>query len=172
MQIRTSSAAVLAASVLAVATACQPAAEQDGQQGAAVDTAAVMSALDSLRTTYEEAFAAGDVATMASTFTEDAIFSEPGAAPVTGRSTIREAMEEAPPPEGATLSLRPTETRVLTNDLVYEMGTGTVTFTPEGADEAQEMESSYLVILARTADGWKVSREVVSPNQPPSEGEM
>jgi uncharacterized protein (TIGR02246 family) len=171
MQIRKSLAFVLAGALLGVTAACQPPADQEGMEAAAVDTAAILDAFDEVRADYEEAFDAGDFAGVASHYTGDAVASFPGAPPVTGRAGIQSAMEETTP-EGATVTIEPSETRVLSNDVAYDFGTSTQSFTPEGADEPVESTSSYLVILNRTANGWKISRAVVSPNEPPSDGEM
>lgn len=163
---------VLAMSLLAATIACEPAAQQDGEQAAAVDTAAILATFDSLRTSFEEAFAAGDLATMVSYYDENAVLSEPGVPPLTGRQAIRSYFEENALPEGATLEIEPTVTRVLTNDWVYEMGVGTMRFTPEGADEAQEMPNSFLAVFHRTPDGWKIVNEVLGSNAPPPSGDM
>lgn len=165
MQIRKLMPPVLTVAVLAVTAACQPADQQDDQQAAAVDTAAIMATFDDLRSEFEEAFSAGEAATMASQFTQDAIYAQPGAPPVTGRSEIRSSLEEEGPPEGATVSIQPTRTQVISADWAYEMGVSTVSFTPEGADQAQETSNTYLVVLHRTDDGWKLAAEALSPHQ-------
>lgn len=163
---------VFAAALLFLTAACQPPDQEVDEQAAAVDTAAILATFDSLRSSFEAAFAAGDVATMASYYDADAVLSEPGVAPLGGRDEIRSFFEENAAPEGATLEIDPTVTRVLTNDWAYEMGVGTVRFTPEGADEALEMRSSFLAVFHRTPDGWKIVNEVLGSNQPPPSGDM
>lgn len=148
------------------ATACQP--QGQGQrQHAAVDTAAIKAELDSLRSAYEKAYNAGDFQTISEVPHMDMIYSPPGRPPIRGRDSIV-AYEEQMRPEGATLELQPIETRVLTGEWVYEMGTGTVTFTPEGADTTQSMKTTYLAVFRRTPDGWKTYREALSAHAAPS----
>lgn len=171
MQNRTSLTVVLVGALLGVTVACQPPADQQPEQAAAVDTAAILASFDEVRADYAAAFDDGDFAGVASHYAEDAVASFPGAPPVTGRAAIQSAMEETTP-EGATLTIEPSETQILSNDVAYDVGLSTQSFTPEGADEPTESTSSYLVILNRTADGWKITRGVVSSNEPPSDGEM
>lgn len=47
------------------------------------------------------------------------------------------------------------------------IGTATLSFTPEGADEAVRMGTTYLAVFHRTEAGWKIAREALSANQPP-----
>lgn len=149
------------------ALACQPpAAETEGTAEAAVDTAAIMAELDSMRTAYEEAVAAGDVDAQAAIFAPDAHYSTPGSPPVQGREAIRAAIEAGTPP-GATLSIEPIETRIMSPDWLYEYGTGTFSFTPEGAEEPVEMASTYLVVFQRTTEGWRIRAESLSSEGPP-----
>lgn len=157
---------VAAATVLAVlALACQPADQQtDGQ--AAVDTASIEAAFESMRTSFEAAVKAGDSERQAAIYTEDAIYSPPMEPPVRGRDSIRAALERTTPP-GATLEIRPIDLTILGPDRVYEYGVATLTFTPPGADEPASMSSTYFALFRRTADGWRIAREVLNLNQPP-----
>lgn len=144
--------------------ACQPQAEE-ADQGAAADTAEIVASVDSLRSAYEEAFNAGEWQRLETMVTEDAIIVSPGGA-------VRDSLQgtAGPPyPEGATLEITAAETRVLSADWAYDMGTGVLTWTPEGADEARTLSDTYLVLLRRTPDGWKVHREVAS-SRPLPEG--
>lgn len=173
----TRTTSLLAALALSVgAAACQPPAPEgeggeaamDTGQETAVDTAAIMAELDSMRTAFEEAVAAGDFEAQAAIYASDAIYSEPGLPPVRGRDSIRTALERGTPP-GATLEIEPMETRILGPDWLYEMGTGTITFTPEGAAEPVSGSSTYLVLFRRTAEGWRIHREALSADEPPPE---
>lgn len=136
--------------------ACQP--QGQGPATTAVDTAAVLSSMDSLRSAYQQAVAEDDFERLDELVAEDARIVQAGGA---AWDSVR-ADSEGPFPPGATLEINPIETRVLSADWVYELGTSTLTYTPEGADEARTVENSYLVLLHRTADGWKVYREVAS----------
>lgn len=158
--------AFLALALSVGALACQPPAEEEGVPETAVDTAAITATLDSMRSAYEEAVSAGDFDAQAGIYAPDAIYSVPGRPPVEGRSAIRALIEETTPP-GATLQIEPMDFRVLGPDWLYEIGTGTFSFTPEGAEEAVQATSSYLVVFHRTEEGWRVQAESVSANEPP-----
>lgn len=153
-----------AAAVIGTA-ACQPQTAQQTEE-AAVDTAAIHAELDSIRSAFEEHFAAGDADAMAALYAEDAIYSHPGLPAVQGRDSIRAVISRTHPP-GGTIEIQPTDVMVLGPDVVYEFGTGTVSFTPPDAEEAVTMESTYSALLRRTADGWRLAREALSANSPP-----
>lgn len=144
--------------------ACQPQGQQ-GQQSA-VDTAAIKADLDSVRSAYVEAYNAGDFKTTADVPHPNMIYSPPGRPPIRGRDSIV-AYERASRPPGATIDLQPIETRVLSGEWVYEIGTSTIRYTPEGADSPRSMEATYLAIFRKTPDGWKTYRESISANGPP-----
>lgn len=163
----TKTAFTLAAAGLVALAACQPQDGPAGEADAAVDTAAAMAGIDSLRSGYAEAVAAADWQTLGGMVTGDALMVGAGAA---DWDSLRAAAGDAPFPPGATLEITPHETRLLAEDWAYEMGTGTVTWTPEGADEPRTVSDTYLVILHRTADGWKVHREVASSTPLPEPG--
>lgn len=166
---------LMSAAVLVALAACQPQdgemadgqAADDGDAAAAVDTAAIEAGLDSLRSAYVRAVDEEDWETLGTLTTEDAVLVSPGGA---DRDSLREAAGDAPFPPGASLEIEPWETRVLSPDWAYEIGTGTITWTPEGADEPRTLRDTYLVLLQRTDDGWKLHREVAS-SRPLSERE-
>ena len=165
--------AVAAVVVVAVASAaCQSQDEAGGsgaEAGTAVDTAAVMAAFDSMRSGFEELVAAGDFDAQAAVYTSDAVYSPPMAPPARGRDSIRAALERTTPP-GATLDIQPMEIRMLGPDWAYEYGTSTLSFTPRGAEQPVSMNSTYFALFRRTADGWRIAREVLNLNQPPPGG--
>lgn len=142
--------------------ACQP----QTQDRATVDTTAVLSAVDSIRTAFEEAVKAGDFEKQAAAYATEGILSAPLAPPAEGRDSIQAALHRITPP-GATLDLQPIDTRVLGPHWVYEYGIGTLSFTPEGASAPQKTRSTYFALLRRTSAGWKVYREALSLNHPP-----
>lgn len=150
--------------------ACQPQPERQAEQATAVDTAQVTAALDSLRAAFLDAYETGDVKTIASLWADEGITSGPGTPPVRGRDSIRALIERDPALGRATTQISPVDVRVLGHDWAYEMGVLTVRFTPEGTDEQQTVEISYLAMIHRTPDGWKYYREAYNLNQQPPEG--
>lgn len=177
MQIRKSLTSVLAAGFLALTAACQPAAQDGGmqedgmQEEAAVDTAAITATFDSMRVAFETAYADADFETMASFYATDATASFPGTPVLSGRDAIRSALEQGHV-EGARLSIEPGDVRIVNADWIYEMGTGTMTFTPEGAEEPQQATSTHLAVFHRTPQGWKIVNEVIGSNAAPPSSEM
>lgn len=150
-------------------TACEPAERQQARQPA-VDTAEVTATLDSLRSAFLDAYEAGDAEAIASLWAEDGVTSGPGAPPVRGRDSIRALVSRDPALGEATAEIAPLDVRVLNRDWAYEMGVLTVQFTPEGADQQQSVEMSYLAVLHRTPAGWKYYREAYNLDQPPKSG--
>lgn len=165
MNVRHSTVAAAGLALLLGAVACQPQAAKQGDGGAAVDTAAILASLDSLRSGFEDAFNAGDYETAASFVHPEMIYSPPGHPPIRGRDSVI-AYDRRAFPAGASIEIEPIDTRILSGEWAYDYGISTVTFTPEGADEAQSVETTYLVIVRKTDDGWKVYRESLSSNAP------
>ena len=77
------------------------------------------------------------------------------------------AARGAPFPPGATIRIKPIEVVALNREWAYEFGTSVTTYTPEGADTAQQLRDTYLVLFRNTGDGWKAYREVASAAAPP-----
>lgn len=161
----------LALGLAVAALACQPQGGQQTAERTAVDTAAVEAAFDSMRSAFEAAVKAGDFDRQAAVYADDAIYSPPMAPPARGRDSIRAVLQRTTPP-GATLDIQPMDLTILGPDRAYEYGIGTLTFTPPGADQPVSMESTYFALFRRTADGWKITREVLNMNAPPPGGKM
>ena len=158
--------AVVSLTALSLVAACQPA-EQAGTPEAAVDTAAVEAAIDSLRQAYITAYNAGETGRLASLYTEDAAFLPADAPVVSGREAIRAAMEEqlAPAP---TLEVNPREVNPLSADWTQAAGTYRVAVQPEGAAEPQVVQGSYLLLLRRTPEGWRLFRHAANYDMLPT----
>lgn len=143
---------------------CQP---QPSPQ-TSVDAAAVKAELDSLRSVYEEAYAKGNLENAVRAVAHSEVTYSPPFHPVIrGRDSAIAHEKQAWPP-GATLDVDPMEVRVLSPEWVYEFGTATVSFTPEGEKGAQSTESTYLILFRKTDEGWRSYRESISSNQLPS----
>lgn len=164
-----------AVAVVASMTACQPAGEQQatggeaGQTAEAVDTASAMAALDSVRSAFVEAYSDGEFSRVSPFVHPEIIYSPAGSPPIRGRDSVI-AHDQRNVPSGATFELEPIDTHVVNDEWAFEIGTSTVTFTPQGADEETSMQSSYLVVLRNTGDGWQLYREVGGSDQPPGGG--
>ncbi|HVF30025.1 MAG TPA: DUF4440 domain-containing protein, partial [Pyrinomonadaceae bacterium] len=121
----------------------------------------VISALGELAETIKLAYATNDVDLYISGFDEDAIVSMPGVPPVRGHSGLRSLFVSRPDlPPGATFTVEPLELQVLSPDWAYAFGTDTLRFA-DGSIQTM----TFLVLIRKTADGWKTFRETVSADQ-------
>lgn len=149
--------------------ACQASTQLTSGEGVAVDTAAIKASIDSLAAVVMRAHETGDAELFASTWAEDGMMSAPGSAPIRGVDSIVADFRRRPPlPSGATMAIYPTEMKVMSAEWVYVLGTDTLTSTPEGAGTPIKEAFTFLVIIRKTANGWRSYREVLSANQPPS----
>ncbi|HKY60731.1 MAG TPA: SgcJ/EcaC family oxidoreductase [Gemmatimonadota bacterium] len=159
---------VMATGLLA---ACQTEpAEQTGatEEAAVPDAASVQAEIEAIDDRFEQALLAGDAATLATFYTDDAIALPPGAPRAEGRAAIQELFAswfaEVPAPEGFTLTtddLRVAES----GDIAYEVGTYTSRGTsPEG--EAYDETGKYLVVWKNVDGEWKVDRDIWNGDAP------
>jgi uncharacterized protein (TIGR02246 family) len=111
----------------------------------------------------------GDAELFASTWARDGIMATPGSPAVHGRDSIVEVFRRRPPlPPGSSMTIHPTEMRILSPEWAYVFGVDTLSYTPEGAAEAVTETLTFLVLVRKTAEGWQTYREVLSANQPHS----
>jgi ketosteroid isomerase-like protein len=121
----------------------------------------IMSALGRLADDIKRAYATNDGDLYLSAFDDDAIVSMPGAPPARGHAALRALFENRPPlPPGATFTVEPLEIDPLSADWAYAYGTDTIALSD---DSKQTM--TFLVLIRKTADGWKTFREVLSADQ-------
>lgn len=146
--------------------ACQQSVQHQGEGAGAVDTAAVRAALDSLRSEGEQAYREDDIGRVADSFHPELIYSPVASPPIRGPDSAV-AFENQNMVLGATFDYEPIETRVLTDRWAYQLGTSTLRFTAEGAQEYQPLTATYLDVFRKTDDGWKVYRSVISSNELP-----
>jgi uncharacterized protein (TIGR02246 family) len=157
---------VITVSVAAGLMACRPQDQPSSGQSTAVDTAAILAAIDSLGAIVERADETGDAELYASTWTEDAVISMPGSPPVHGRDAIVADFRRRPPfPRGARFTIHPGEIRILSGEWAYVFGVDSLTYTPERAAEPVAETSTFLVLIRKTPEGWQGYREVIGANQ-------
>lgn len=106
---------------------------------------------------WMDAFTAGDAATLASLYSEDALLLAPGAEPIEGREAIQAywqtAMDATP---GATAQLTTREVHAMGNGVAVEVGA----FVLTDADGGHLDHGKYVVVWKRTDDGWKLARDI------------
>ncbi len=144
MRILGSITAVLASAMLLVS----PAAAQDQ---------ALQQQVEELQSRYEQAWVAGDADTVASLFTEDAIYWPVSGGSFEGRDAIREAVGEGAQPQSAEISSTHTERM---GDLVFDVGTFSITL-PEAQGGA--MEGEYAAVSEESGDGLAIHRLIGFP---------
>jgi uncharacterized protein (TIGR02246 family) len=149
---------------------CQPAEQDQTGETAALDTATVRGAIDTIRQDYLEAYNGGDAAALAGFYTEDAVFIPADAPPVDGREAIRAHWEDLLA-AGPTLEVESHEVIPLSPSWVSSGGSYRVTVTPEGAEEQMTVRGSYFLLFRNTAEGWKLFRHTASYDSvPPAPG--
>ena len=131
----------------------------------AAEQASIRTEIDQLRAKYEAAVASGTAEALTPLLAEGAVMVQPGAP---DWNAMAAAAKGAPFPPGATIAIKPIEVVALSREWAYEFGTSITTYTPEGADTAQQLRDTYLVLFRNTGDGWKAYREVASAAAPPS----
>ncbi len=130
------------------------------------DSDAIMASLIELAETVKTAYRTNDADLYASTLTEDAMVSMPGAPPVHGREALKAAfMSRAPLPPGATFVVDPEELEILSHEWAYALGTDTLTIPGSGDAPPVVQKITFMVLLHNTPEGWKTFREVLSSNQ-------
>lgn len=149
--------------LLGACRAAVPAAEGSAAAAATStpsDSAGAHAAIDAVNANLVAAMTKGDGAGMASHYTDDAVFMNPGAPSIVGRAAIGEML--AGMMGSATLtnvSIR-TERLLVSGDLAIENGRYAWTVTPKGAP-AMPDSGKYLTVWQKQADGsWKVIRDI------------
>lgn len=163
------SVALVMAVAMSTLAGCQPVGQGDAGQ-TAVDTAAILSAADSIRNTYEEAFNAGDTATLRDLLAPDVVYLPPQGRPITDREQLLSVLTKVMARSGS-VSINSEQVKILGRDAVVEHGTETITGSSPNADTVQRRRSGFIVVLERTADGWKLARSASNwLDGPPSSG--
>jgi len=118
----------------------------------------VRKAVDKVLIRWVEGLRQGDVAAVNALYTEDAIQLPPNKEIIRGREKIKEFHSEGIQMgfEDAVLTGRELS---VNGDIAYEIGNYTEKFHPKGK-EFIEVKGKYLVIYKKTADGWKIHREI------------
>lgn len=141
--------AVLFAIVLAIGLA---ACAQLGLLTGTPSTSEVMREVSQVRAQFESAYGQGDAQALASLYTQDARFLPSDNPTLRGRAEIRSYFQTFfDQMASQSITITPSESDA-SGDLVYEWGTYTVSFTPQGGSSMTD-QGRYTVILERQADG-------------------
>ncbi len=147
-----------------VSTACQPPAQEPAGLSEE-DVAAIRAGYEP----FAQAVLAGDWATVAGFYAEDAVFMPPNEPAVEGRAAIQ-AWHEALPPMTQFI-LRPIEIDGR-GDFAYARATHSIIFTPEGAPEPIRDIGKIVSIFQKQPDGsWLTVVDIFNSDHPlPEEG--
>lgn len=150
-------AVALALSLPACMRASSPAEETQAE---------VEAAIADFNRQYLEAINTGDIVALADLTTEDHMMISSGAAPMTGKQALVDAMAGAFERFDFDESWTPLET-VASGDVAYQRGTFVVNATPKAGGEAVHMEGNFLRIYRRQPDGrWFMTRDNFNGDEP------
>jgi ketosteroid isomerase-like protein len=120
------------------------------------DLSQVKANIEKMNETYDKAFVSGDYATMNSFYTDDAIMLPSYQPMIKGKDAILES-DKKDMGTMKTQSFKTTPTDVYgSGDMVYEIGTYEITFTPPNTTTAMNDHGKYLNIWQKQGDTWKI----------------
>ncbi len=157
--------------VASLGLACQqePATEQASETDPAIDAAAVTEAIAAKDQAFAAAMVAGDVATVASQYTDDAILLPPGGPRVEGAAAIQETfaswIEEGGTPASMTLT---SDDVTVTAAGDYAHAVGTWTMSGPAPDGSEWSDNGKFVAVWKNVDGdWKMAADIWNSDNPP-----
>lgn len=113
--------------------------------------------IDHTLDTFVTAFNAGDGATVASLYTQDASLLPPDSAPVVGRAAIKDFWQGAIDAGMKLAKLQPTEVESR-GDTAYEVGEFTLVVPTE--DGTADVHGKYIVVWKRDGHTWQLHRDI------------
>ncbi|MGH7501700.1 MAG: YybH family protein [Longimicrobiales bacterium] len=154
-----------------VVAGCEPQADEEGMaENAASEVAATSgdeAAIDELRAAYAQHFNLHHAPVVAEMYGDSAVALLADGAVLEGKAAIATWLEESMAVTPA-LELTSNEMRVF-GDHAVDIGSYTLQTTPPGGTAASS-GGSYLSVLERGPDGWKLSAVITNFNAPPPEG--
>jgi ketosteroid isomerase-like protein len=139
--------------LLLTVSACKP---QSAQVDPAADNAAILAAAAS----FEKAYNDKNVDGVAAMYAEDAELMPPGNPMTKGRAAIRELYAKDIAERWARLTIT-TGASGASGDWGWRSGTWSVETTPA-------MTGKYLEVWRRTAEGWRMHRDIWNDDSPPA----
>jgi uncharacterized protein (TIGR02246 family) len=153
-------ALVAVAGALALAACAGPPA------GPKVDPAADEAAVRAVNPAWFKAYNAGDGASVAALYADDALLSPPGVPAARGGAAIREFFAQdvaASKAAGLSFAADPSTDVGISGDLAWETGR----FTVNAADGSTVDTGKFTTVMARRDGGWKIIRDTWNSDAPP-----
>ena len=110
---------------------------------------------------FTRAFSAGDIATVAAHYTEDATVLPPGAEMVMGRNAILTFWKSAADQIGD-IKLTAVDVKPLGSNAAREIGT--FSFRTKGA-QSQQVTGKYVVVWEKVGGDWKLATDIWNTNK-------
>jgi uncharacterized protein (TIGR02246 family) len=139
------------------------------EQPKAADSQADKDAINKLRDDFIAAFNSNDAAKVGDVYAETAVVMDAGQPTVEGRAAIVEHNKMFFDANMAKITLASRAMNV-SGDLAFDEGTYSIDVTPKAGGQAMKAEGRYLVVIQRTASGWKILEDMgntVAPPPPP-----
>ena len=153
--------AILSVSIVVAACTAEAPAEQP-QANAPAD----IQSIETLRIAFASAYTAGDAEAVGRLYTEDAISQTNMQPSATGRAAIVEQLKANFARFKMRVDLAPDETHTL-GRAGWERGRYTMRMIPRAGGDPLSMEGRYMIVLEKTADGWRVTRDMDNLIAPP-----
>jgi len=136
------------------------------EESAAPPPPADPAEIDALRAAFAAAYAAGNAATIASMYAEDAVYLPDHQPAIAGRAAIQQHFEQVFSVYSTALEIMPADTEI-TGDVAHEHGTFSVTLTPKAGGDAMTETGKYLVLFERGPDGmWRLHHDMENSSDP------
>jgi uncharacterized protein (TIGR02246 family) len=113
---------------------------------------------------FVEAFNKGDVAGAVGVYTEDATILPPGSPRVHGRDGIRWFWQSVMDSGVRSVALQ-TDDLEVAGEMAREIGTATLTVSPEGGEE-QTLTVKFVVVWKRQGDDWRWHTDIWNTDAP------
>ena len=129
-----------------------------------IDTEADIEAIKNLTEEYDAIINSGDLDSLVSLYTDDAVRMSPNMPALVGKDAIRSVMQSSF--EKYTIDLKKTiEEVIVCDDLAFVRGTSTVTFTPKVGGEPIRHTGKWVTFNKRQPDGsWRIYRHIYNYN--------
>ncbi len=124
-------------------------------------------AVNSLLAEHVAAVNSGDIASNLAGFTDDLIYMPPDGCTVRGKPAFESFINGFFDAFTAEIEMVAEET-VVTGDWAFQWGSVKGTVRPKETGDSTTMDSTYLYVYQRQADGtWRIARDIYNSNVPP-----